>query len=116
MVTVVEWVADSDIETDADDIGWMGGWFGWKRTGARWEDYLDAFGDSVRPYLEAVRASVLEHNLRLTGEQHQHGGSGVPVFSDGKMLRLSYRAWGDLMAAIWSEEEDKDYNYMDFYI
>jgi hypothetical protein len=29
---------------------------------------------------------------------------------------FSYRGWGDIMAAIWSEEENKDYNYMDFYM
>lgn len=39
---------------------------------------------------------------------------GCPVFSDGTVSRMSFRAWGDFMAAVWSEEEDKDYCYVDF--
>ena len=40
----------------------------------------------------------------------------MPLFSDGKVATFSFRGWGDLMAAIWSEAEDKDYGYMDFYM
>jgi hypothetical protein len=41
---------------------------------------------------------------------------GVPVFEDETISTFSYRAWGDLLSAIWSEEENKDYNYMAFYM
>jgi hypothetical protein len=51
----------------------------------------------------------------MTGQEHQYN-SGVPVFSDGKVATYTYRGWGDLMAAIWATEEDKDYHYMDFYM
>jgi hypothetical protein len=29
---------------------------------------------------------------------------------------MTFRAWGDFMDAVWSEEEDRDMSYMDFYM
>lgn len=116
MMKVQEWV-DYDNEIPEDQtLGWLGGWFNFNEKGQRWKDYLEAFQLEVHPYLEAVRESVIEHGIRITGDQHQHSSDGVPKFSDGKYLLLSFRAWGDLMAAIWSENEDRDYSYMDFYM
>ena len=114
MITVVEW-GRYEVPKE-QSLGWLGGWFNFEETGQRWKDYLEAFHPVAHPYLEAVRESVLEKSLRLTGQDHQQSDEGEPKFSDGKVLSLSYRAWGDLMAAIWSEKENKDYNYMDFYM
>lgn len=116
MIIVAEWVDLSDVP-DNDELvwGWTGGWFNFKTYGLRWNDYLSHFQPEVHPYLEAIREEVVKNNYKFTGEEHQNN-SGVPKFSNGKYLCLSWRAWGDLMAAIWSEEEDKDYNYMDFYM
>lgn len=115
MITVTDWVdADAQEYVKANTLSWMGGWF----TGAEghtWTTYLENFKPEVHPYLEAVRKEVVENKLRLTGEQHQKMW-GAPLFSDGKILSLSWRAWGDLMAAIWTEEEKKPYNYMHFYM
>jgi len=116
-IRVVDWIDEDDVADEKDDsFGWMGGWFNAKgHENHRWNDYLKHFLETTHPYLEAVRREVLEKNLHTTGEEHQNS-SGVPVFSDGKQMILSYRAWGDLMAAIWSEKEDKNYSYMDFYM
>lgn len=114
MITVVEW-GQYEVHEE-QSLGWLGGWFNFKESGHRWKDYLENFTPEVHPYIEAVRQCVLEKGLRLTGAEHQYSSEGQPKFSDGKVLSLSYRAWGDLMAAIWSEAEDKDYNYMDFYM
>ncbi len=38
------------------------------------------------------------------------------MFNDGTAGMFSFRAWGDLMAAIWAEHENRDYGYMDFYM
>ena len=41
----------------------------------------------------------------------------TPVFDDGTVGSFSFRAWGDLMAAIWNTEENTNkYSYMDFYM
>jgi hypothetical protein len=53
---------------------------------------------------------------RCTGEEHQNGYAAVPLSSNGKVDTYTYRAWGDLMAVVWSTEEDKDYGYIDFYM
>jgi hypothetical protein len=50
----------------------------------------------------------------VTGAEHQHQGI-TPVFSDGRHFAMTFRAWGDFMAAVWSEEEDRNMSYMDFY-
>jgi hypothetical protein len=112
-IKVVEWVTHSDVENNSKQIGWSGGFFD---DGMRWADYKATFKPEAFPYIEAVRASVLEQGRRTTGEQHQHQENNVPKFSDGQVLLLTYRAWGDLMAAIWSEKEDQDYHYMSFYM
>lgn len=104
----------------------FGGFFGFNaiasngetgiKEGERWKDYINSFVDDSRPYLEALRKSVLDKKRKYTGEEHQNAKDGVPLFSDGTVCTMSWRAWGDLMAAIWSEEEGKDYCYMDFYM
>lgn len=119
-IAVTKWISYDEAETMRASIGGMGGWFGIKgrgdlsKAGHRWADYLNSLPDVGRPYAEAIRASVLEHNLRIHGDEHQ-GEEGVPLFSDGTVGTFTCRAWGDIMAAIWSEAEDKDYCYMDFY-
>ena len=54
--------------------------------------------------------------LKQGGDWHQNDPKGVPVFNDGTVAMFSFRAWGDLMAALWAEHEDCDYSYMDFYM
>ena len=110
---VKEWITDGEDDEHEISCGGMGGFF---QHGMRWHHYIDDFPENEKLYLEAIRASVVENNLRLTGENHQYGPNGVPLFSDDTVGSFSYRGWGDLMAAIWAEEEDKDYCYMDFYM
>ena len=110
-LTVVSWDKD-DVPEGTAAIGWWGGFF---EKGMRWQDYLDAYNPKVHPYLEAARKSAVENNIKATGEQHQYDGI-TPVFSNGRYFEMTYRSWGDFMAAVWSEEENKDMRYMDFYM
>ena len=113
---VIDWISFDAAEEKEEAVGGMGGFFNFKRKGMRWKDYIIIWNDKIKPYVEAIRESVLEKELKLTGAEHQHGECGVPLFEDGKIASFSYRGWGDLMAAIWSEKEDKDYTYMAFYM
>lgn len=125
-IRVVSWISDTEASDKEQAVGGLGGWFGydkenrdgqkWGKAHHRWNDYIKIWKPEVRPYLEAIRADVVARGIRLTGEQHQNDASGVPLFSDGKVATFSFRGWGDLMAAIWSEVEDHDYGYMDFYM
>lgn len=113
-ITVVDWISYSEAEDLESSIGGLGGFFMDGMRGNK--DYFDALHEHVKPYAEAIRTSVIKYDVRHTGEDHQGGPDGVPLFSDGTVGTFSWRAWGDLMAAIWSEEEDKDYCYMNFYM
>lgn len=113
MITVVDWIPYEKASELPEAVGGLGGWFD---NGHRWADYIDGCSDEAKPYYEAIRKSVIERGLKLGGDEHQESDEGCPLFSDGKSGTFSYRAWGDLMAAIWSEHENKDYSYMDFYM
>lgn len=109
---VVDWIAYADCENYTDSVGGLGGFF---KDGMRWKDFIGSYTDKAKPYYEAIRQDVIKKGIRITGERHQYSDNGVPLFEDNTVGTFSYRAWGDLMAAIWSEHEDKDYCYMDFY-
>lgn len=97
-------------------IGGLGGFFNFHgKTGMRWKDYIDQFNDLGVEYVEALRKEIVEKKIKRSGSWHKsETEEGAPVFSDGKAATYSYRAWGNLLAAIWSEEEDKDYSYPNF--
>lgn len=109
-IKVVDWIGYDDANEYEESIGGMGGWV----KGHKWPDYIDAIKDEFKPYYEAVRESVIEHDIRRGGFWHQQGGDGVPLFSDNTVACFSMRAWGDLMAAIWNTEEDVDFSYIHF--
>ena len=109
-ITVISWDID-DAEEDAEQFGWWGGFF---EEGMRWKDYIEEFDDDIIPYLEAARESAVKNKIMVKGGQHQSFGI-TPVFSDGKYFALTLRAWGDFMAAVWSEKKNKDYSYLYFY-
>lgn len=112
-IRVVDWLPYDKVTDEHKDVGSMGGWF---KEGMRWKDYLEQ-EPVQREYAEAIRAAVLERNLYISGDAHQNDSGGtVPLFSDGAVATFSFRGWGDLMAAIWSEAEGRDYSYMDFYM
>ena len=118
-VRVVAWTTrESDHPVFANLTG---GWFGFPNGDEvprhRWRDYLDAFVEEVHPRMEALRAEILRRNLKECGPWHQsEKEEGTPVFSDGTVMYFTFRAWGDLLAAVWSEEEDEQYSYMYFYM
>ena len=109
---VVKWI-DYDDAGDHEDsrIGGLGGWFGHSHT---WADYLNMFEPGAIPYLLAMQAAVTRDGIREGGDWHQD--CGVPLFDDGTVATYSYRAWGDLLAAIWSEHDGVSYSYMNFYM
>ncbi len=110
---VVDWVSDGETNNCVVSVGGMGGFF---RDGMRWKDYIEDIDEAKRPYLEALRCSIVKLGLRFGGDYHQNADDGVPLFEDGTVGSFSFRAWGDLMAAVWSDHENQDYCYMDFYI
>jgi hypothetical protein len=126
-MTIEKWITNAEAAgKDENGLGGMGGWFGYDNSADggqelppahhRWADYLGNFEPKAHAMLEELRRSIVANKVRCTGYQHQNEASAVPLWSNGKVDTYSYRAWGDLMAAVWSTEEDKDYGYMDFYM
>jgi len=104
---------DASENYPASEFGGMGGFFD---KGMRWQDYLSIWIPEVHPQLEALRSAIIAAEIKCTGEERQHSDMHTaPIFPDGTAATYSYRAWGDLMAAIWSTEDDEDYTYMTFY-
>lgn len=111
----VKWITNKEADAldEKDNIGGMGGFF---NMGMRWKDYLDSFIEEIHPHLEALRESIIESGIWEDGGWHQNAEEpSVPYWSDGKFGTYSFRAWGDLMAAVWSEHYNRDYCYMSFY-
>lgn len=122
-IEVVDWLSETDAEGKPESVSALGGWFGFRRSepggelfrervSHRWADYLDNWEESWHPHLEALRRAIVRGGIRNGGNWHQD--FGTPLFSDGTIGAFSMRAWGDLMAAVWSEEEGCDYTYCDF--
>jgi hypothetical protein len=100
---------------NSHNLGGLGGFFNIHVSGQRWIDYISRWPEASHPYLEAIRKDVVERGLRQGGFWHQDESQpGVPHFEDGAFFQASMRGWGDLMAAIWSEEEDHDHCYTHF--
>jgi len=111
---VVEWTSTDAVEKRGlKDIG---GWGGVIEKGHRWANFISAIDPAVVAHFEALREAILARGLRRGGDWHQNAADGVPVFDDGCTATFSFRAWGDLMAAIWAGEDGRDYEYMDFYM
>jgi hypothetical protein len=115
-----DWVQWSDTHEEAP-IGGMGGWFNSGKVhhndnhGHTLQTYKDVcVNKDGAEHFRVLRKAIIEHGIRRGGDWHQE--EGVPLFSDGTVAQFSYRAWGDLLAAIWSEEDGEEYTYMDFYM
>lgn len=111
-MTVTRWMSYDDAKEVEHAFRQKGGFF---QKGMRWHDYLLECPEFPE-YSEALRQAILDRQLKQGGDWHQNNEEGVPVFSDGRVATFTYRAWGDLMAAIWATEENKDYWCMDFFM
>lgn len=82
----------------------------------KWKDYINIINPDHKEYFEALRENITENKIQFSGEKHQNAKNGVPLFSDKTVGLFSFRGWGKLMAAIWSDIDNANYSYMDFYM
>lgn len=114
-ITVEKWVSSVKAEElDADPISWAGG----ITPSPGVVDYLEMFDEEARPYIVAVWDAFDKNQTQVlpTGEMHQ--AQFTPVFSDGRVMRLTWRAWGDLCAVWWNHRhpDGPRTEYMDYYM
>jgi hypothetical protein len=123
IIKVVKWISSDEAANKKVSIGGMGGWFnsgqihGPEHGGVNdtWEDYVNNWRKKVKPYARGLFDNIVAGKIRMTGEQNQDVDT-VPLFEDGTIGEFTWRAWGDLMAAVWSKVDGKNYSYMDFYM
>lgn len=73
-------------------------------------------GEAFSEMLQLIREEIYEHGYIFAGQDHQNSATGVPVFSDGTCFRASWRAWGSIMAQMYTDSEGNALSYMDFYM
>ena len=80
-----------------------------------WKEYIKSVPIEYIEHYNALRESIIEQDMRMSGNSHQYGFEGIPLFNDGTIALFSFREWGCLLSAIWSTEHKKQYDYMNFY-
>ena len=65
---------------------------------------------------DVVKECIRRNGFKFSGEYHQYGEYGMPMFEDGSVLFCSWRHWGSIMAEAWDPDGDKGLDYMDFYM
>ena len=83
-----------------------------------WDDpnYRDRFPngvqidwDDLHRTEEVIAAELRNKGYKFTGDYHQNGDFGVPIFDDGTVFQCSQRTWGDIMVSAYPDEiEDHD--------
>lgn len=115
-VLTLRWISyrESEALPPELDRGGMGGWV----NGHNFAQYLETLEIPLDdPHYRLLYSEIVARGLREGGDWHQCADDGVPLFSDGTYITFSYRAWGDLLAAIWNTEEKTNrYGYMNFYM
>ena len=79
-----------------------------------WGDFITAYPNQDRPYIEALRRATLAKEFRASAYWMELGAACVPKFDDGTILHFSSGSWCDLQAAIWSEAEGGQYIFSDW--
>lgn len=70
----------------------------------------------IKMYLNAIRKYIIANNIRICGEDINERGYIKFVFSDNTTYTIYLDfAWCDLMAAIWSERDGRNYSSFTFY-
>ena len=65
---------------------------------------------------DLVKTCIRRNGFKFSGEYHQYGECGMPMFDDGSVLFCSWRHWGSIMAEAWDPDGAKGLDYMDFYM
>lgn len=72
--------------------------------------------EDLEAIIELVSDSIRENGFIFSGEEHQYGLTGMPVFSDGTCFRASMRCWGNIMASLYAGPNGEELTYMNFYM
>jgi hypothetical protein len=113
---LVTWQSYDSLDTHEGGVNLddLGGSYSFEK-GMRWPDYVAGYAAEWQPYMEAIRHSIIKRAVWAGGDWHQYSANGVPVVG-GHFMSCTFRSWGDLVAAVWSSELNRDFSYIDFYM
>lgn len=58
-------------------------------------------------HIEKIIATEIRNKgYKFTGDYHQEGDYGVPIFDNGMIYECSKRVWGDIMVQAYPDEID----------
>lgn len=87
-----------------------------------WTDFESAYqtrkynGEELSEIIYLIQNEIVNKGYIFSGEEHQNGLTGVPVFSDGTCFRASMRGWGYIMSGCYTGPDGMELSYMDFYM
>lgn len=89
------------------------GWTEWDNP--KYKEIFPIGSKCTEAEIEDVRKVIAEelktNGYKFTGDYHQNGDFGVPVFDNGEVFQCSQRMWGDIMAQAYPEEIDNSDGY-----
>ena len=109
-MTIVKWVTGLDHTKNPPKLLYPA--FGEKLVGRPHDELHRAWQEAE----DIVKACIRRYGFKFSGEYHQYGGCGMPMFDDGSVLFCSWRHWGSIMAEAWDPDGAKGLDYMDFYM
>ena len=112
----VYWVDCDDISDEEysgiNNIAGSGRHF---QKGMRWNNFLEFYDANLHKSLEAIRSSIINSQEKRDWDWHSSSMNGIPRLNNGYFFGASSDRWGDLLAAVWSEHDNKDYSYTSFF-
>ena len=109
-MTIVKWVTGLDHTKNPPKLLYPA--FGEKLVGRPHDELHRAWQEAE----DIVKACIRRYGFKFSGEYHQYGECGMPMFDDGSVLFCSWRHWGSIMAEAWDPDGAKGLDYMDFYM
>ena len=107
---VVKWVTGFDNTKSQSKLLYSA--FGEKLAGHPCDEVERAWREAE----DVVKECIRRNGFKFSGEYHQYGEYGMPMFDDCSVLFCSWRHWGSIMAEAWDPDGKKGLDYLDFYM
>jgi len=63
-------------------------------------------------HIQCIINELKEKGYKFSGDYHQNGDSGVPIFDDYTVFQCTQRTWGAIMAMAYPKEDDDSLAYV----
>ena len=81
--------------------------FGDDFSGMPVEEYSRLWAEAERVVVDCIR----RNGFKFSGDYHQYGDFGMPLFDDGRIFFVSWRHWGHLVYRAWNPDGNNPMGY-----